>query len=197
LGEATMGVVMLLCNIVFMRYLGDDGVGAFSIACYYCPFVFMIGNAIAQSAQPIISYNYGLGSKCRVVATERLAILSAIGCGMVVTAAFVLVPEFMVSLFLDSGLASARIAVKGFPLFASAFVFYIFNLVAIGYFQSVEKVLPSIAFALLRGVVFLVPAFILMPMFFGDNGIWLALAVSETMTSFSIIAFYLYHRYRD
>ncbi|MDE6764816.1 MAG: MATE family efflux transporter, partial [Duncaniella sp.] len=74
---------------------------------------------------------------------------------------------------------------------------YIFNLVAIGYFQSVEKVLPSIAFALLRGVVFLVPAFILMPMVFGDNGIWLALAVSETMTSFSIIAFYLYHRYRD
>lgn len=197
LGEATMGVLMLMGNIVFMRYLGDDGVGAFSIACYYCPFVFMIGNAIAQSAQPIISYNYGLGSKCRVVATERLAILSAIGCGMVVTAAFVLVPEFMVSLFLDSGLASARIAVKGFPLFASAFVFYIFNLVAIGYFQSVEKVLPSIAFALLRGVVFLVPAFILMPMVFGDNGIWLALAVSETMTSFSIIAFYLYHRYRD
>lgn len=57
LGEATMGVLMLMGNLMFMRYMGEDGVGAFSIACYYCPFVFMIGNAIAQSAQPIISYN--------------------------------------------------------------------------------------------------------------------------------------------
>ncbi len=38
----------------------------------------MIGNAIAQSAQPIISYNYGTGSKSRVVATEKLAILAAL-----------------------------------------------------------------------------------------------------------------------
>ena len=63
LGEATMGMLMLMGNLIFMKYLGDNGVGAFSIACYYCPFVFMIGNAIAQSAQPIISFNYGLGRK--------------------------------------------------------------------------------------------------------------------------------------
>ncbi|MBR2638284.1 MAG: hypothetical protein IKD40_05540 [Bacteroidaceae bacterium] len=27
------------------------GVGAFGIACYYTPFFFMVGNAVAQSAQ--------------------------------------------------------------------------------------------------------------------------------------------------
>ena len=43
LGEATMGVLMLMGNLMFMHYVGNDGVGAFSIACYYCPFVFMIG----------------------------------------------------------------------------------------------------------------------------------------------------------
>lgn len=63
LGEATLAVLMFVGNQVFMSYLGDDGVGAFGIACYYIPFVFMVGNAIAQSAQPIISYNFGLGYK--------------------------------------------------------------------------------------------------------------------------------------
>ena len=77
LGEATMGMLMFMGNIVFMSYLGDDGVGAFSIACYYCPFVFMIGNAIAQSVQPIISYNYGQGKHHRVVQAERLAVICA------------------------------------------------------------------------------------------------------------------------
>lgn len=193
LGEATMGVLMLMGNLTFMHYMGNDGVGAFSIACYYCPFVFMIGNAIAQSAQPIISYNYGRGDKPRVVATERLAIYSAIACGLIVTASFIFAPSAMVHLFLDPQQAASQIAVGGFPIFSAAFIAFIFNLTAIGYFQSVEKVAPSIVFALLRGVVFLVPSFLLLPLVLGDTGIWLALAVSELLTAAAIIVYYLYN----
>lgn len=192
LGEATMGILMLTGNLVFMHYLGNEGVGAFSIACYYCPFAFMIGNGIAQSAQPIISYNYGLKNTCRVAATERLAIATAIACGSVVTLAFIFFPEALVSLFLpDAADASSRLAVAGFPLFSLAFIFFIFNLTAIGYFQSVERVMPSIVFALLRGVVFLVPSFLLLPEIAGVGGIWTALGVSEALTTLCIVAYFL------
>lgn len=71
LGEAMMSVFTFIGNILFMRMAGDDGVGVFSIACYYSPFVFMVGNSIAQSAQPIISYNYGLGLKRRLFCFGR------------------------------------------------------------------------------------------------------------------------------
>ncbi|MBD5245750.1 MAG: MATE family efflux transporter [Barnesiella sp.] len=196
LGEATMGVLMLTGNLVFMHYLGEDGVGAFSIACYYCPFAFMVGNAIAQSAQPIISYNYGKGDFIRVGSTERLAIYSALICGGLVTAAFIMFPGQLVSLFLNPHLHTAQLAIAGFPVFSVAFIFFIFNLTAIGYFQSVEKVIPSVAFALCRGLIFLVPAFVLLPIICGKNGIWLALAASELLTSLSIIAYYLYHRFK-
>lgn len=196
LGEATMGMLMLMGNLVFMRYMGNDGVGAFSIACYYCPFAFMIGNAIAQSAQPIISFNYGSGSKSRVVATERLAIMSALVCGLIVTAAFALASGPMVRLFLDGSSLSARIAVDGFPLFSAAFIFFIFNLTAIGYFQSVEKVMPAIVFALLRGAIFLVPSFLIMPGILGNAGIWLALFASELLTTLCIAGYYLANKHR-
>ena len=190
-GEATMGIMMFMGNLVFMKYLGDDGVGAFSIACYYCPFAFMIGNAIAQSAQPIISYNYGLKAATRVVSTEKLAIITAIICGLIVTCAFMFIPGFMVGLFLKGDSPAAEIAVSGFPYFAPAFVFFIFNLTAIGYFQSVEKIWQSIIFALLRGAIFLIPAYCIMPLLFHINGIWLSLFVSEAFTSIAIILYYL------
>ena len=103
----------------------------------------------------------------------------------------------MVGLFLDLSTSAAEIAAYGFPLYAVAFVFFIFNLTAIGYFQSVEKVVPSIVFALLRGVVFLVPSFILLPIMLGNNGIWLALACSEIATSVAIIGYYLVARRRQ
>ena len=100
------------------------------------------------------------------------------------------VPKPLVGLFLDTSSHAAGLAIAGLPYFADAATFYIFNLTAIGYFQSVEKVWPSIVFALLRGIVFLVPSFLIMPRLLGIPGIWLSLAVSEMLTALTIIAYY-------
>lgn len=197
LAEAILAVLMFVGNQVFMEYLGDDGVGAFGIACYYIPFVFMVGNAIAQSAQPIISYNFGLGLAGRVKRAERIALLTAVVCGGCVAAAFILCPGWLVSLFVDPHTEAARIATEGFPYFATGFICFIVNLSAIGYFQSVERVKPATVFALLRGLVFLVPCFLLLPAACGDKGIWLALPLSEILASLSILCFYAWQQRRQ
>ena len=189
-----MAMLVFVGNQVFMHYLGDDGVGAFGIACYYMPFVFMVGNAIAQSAQPIISYNFGAGLHSRVASTERIALLTAVVCGTIVTLLFVYCPEWLVGLFVDRTVPAARIAIDGFPLVSAAFVCFILNLTAIGYYQSVERIRPATTFALLRGMIFLVPSFILLPRVLGVTGIWLALALSEAATTVCIAAVYLWER---
>lgn len=158
---------MFVGNQVFMRYLGDDGVGAFGIGCYYIPFVFMVGNAVAQSAQPIISYNFGTGNLNRVARTGKVALITAMGCGVTVMAVFAGAPDLLVGLFLDPDTVAARIAIAGFPYFATGFVFFITNLACIGYYQSLEQVRPATAFALLRGFVLLIPSFILLPVWLG------------------------------
>ena len=191
MGECTMAVLALVGNYVFGMYLGDAGVGAFGIACYYTPFVFMIGNAVAQSAQPIVSYNYGSGDRGRVHSTLRVALLTAVACGAVFSGAFLLFPDQLVELFIVSSESAFPLAIKGFPLIAFSFVFFIVNLTCIGYFQSVERVRPAMLFALFRGLIFLVPSFILLPLVFGETGIWLALGLSEMLTTLSIL-FFLY-----
>jgi Na+-driven multidrug efflux pump len=190
LGEATLAVLMFSGNHVFMHYLGDDGVGAFGIASYYTPFVFMIGNAIAQSAQPIISYNYGQKSAERVKETVKITLSTAILCGTIALLAFMAFPKALVGLFVDTDSDAAQIAVKGFPLFATGFIFFMANLSVIGCFQSIEKVKPSILFSCLRGCIFIVPSFILLPKLYGTNGIWLAMPLSELLTSICIVAYY-------
>lgn len=195
LGEATMAVLMFVGNHVFMRYWGDDGVGAFGVSCYYLPFVFMTGNAIAQSAQPIISYNFGIGCRERVHQALRMSLETAAVYGLFATMAFAIMPRLLVGLFLPPDVTAARIAIEGFPYYGTAFVFFIFNLSAIGYFQSVERVKPATVFALLRGFIFLIPCFILLPSIMGPTGIWLALPASEILTTIAICATYLFtHR---
>lgn len=72
--EGAIAMMMFAGNYVFIRYLGEDGVAAFSIACYFFPIIFMVYNAIGQSAQPILSYNFGAGNGARVRKAFRLAL---------------------------------------------------------------------------------------------------------------------------
>lgn len=64
------------------------------------------------------------------------------------------------------------------------------------YFQSIEKVIPAIMFAFLRGLVFLIPSFLLIPELLVITGIWLSLFVSELLTSICIVIYYLYNHYK-
>lgn len=91
ISEASIACMMFLGNYVFIRYLGEEGVAAFSIACYFFPIIFMIYNAIAQSGQPIISYNFGIRNQDRISRTVRLMIKTALTCGI----CFLYLPPFL------------------------------------------------------------------------------------------------------
>lgn len=182
LGELTMAMLIFMGNIVFMRLLGDDGVGAFGIACYYAPFFFMIGNSVAQSAQPIISYNYGIENWERVHSARQLLIKTAAGFGLVVALLFFFVPKWLVALFVDTQSRAGQIAIEGFPFFATGVIFFIVNVAIIGYYQSIERMKRASLLVFLRGFVLLVPSYLLLPMFFGVRGAWIAMPMAEFLT---------------
>ena len=196
LGEVTMALLLFVGNLVFMKYLGDAGVGAYGVACYYTPFVFMFGNSIAQSAQPIVSYNYGLGRWDRVRKTLSISVRTAVLSSIFSIVAFTLFPQQLVHLFIADSDPAAQIAIEGLPYFAAGFLFFILNLVAIGFLQSIKKMAPATIFALLRGVVFLFPAFLLLPEFIGVKGMWLALPLSELLTFVVVVGYMFFKRSR-
>ena len=137
LGELTLAVLIFVGNLIFMHYLGDAGVGAFGIACYYMPFFFMVGNAIAQSAQPIISYNYGIERWKEIKVARALLLKYSVVSGILVSALFIFFPKELVILFVDSHSQAGEIAIKGFPYLASGIIFFILNVAIIGYYQSI------------------------------------------------------------
>lgn len=189
-GELTLAVLIFIGNIVFMEYLGDTGVGAFGIACYYAPFFFMMGNSIAQSAQPIISYNYGISRWKEVREARRLLLLASVVTGVAVTLLFIFIPDKLVALFVDPTGEAGRIAIDGFPYFAAGIVFFILNVAIIGYWQSIERIKKAVLFVFLRGFALLVPCFIILPKLLGTEGIWLAMPLAELTTFILMLAFY-------
>lgn len=192
--EASIASMMFFGNYVFIRNLGEDGVAAFSIACYFFPIIFMVYNAIAQSAQPIISYNFGAGDVERVRRTFRLALGTALVCGLISLLVTAIFRRQIVSLFLDRVSPAYDIAVQGLPLFALGFLFFAVNIVTIGYFQSVERARSATIVTLMRGFVFMIACLFSLPAWLGVSGIWLAVPLAEVLTLLLVLAIYLKRR---
>lgn len=188
--EAAIATMMFAGNYVFIRYLGEDGVAAYSIACYFFPIVFMVYNAIAQSVQPILSYNYGMNNKTRVRAAFRLALVTAALCGLVVFLLTALFPHQITGMFIAPEYPAHDIAAAGLPLFASGFICFGINIVSISYFQSVERDRPALAITLLRGFILVLLCFWWLPLCWGVPGIWLAVPVSELLTLLFVLTIY-------
>lgn len=182
LGELAMSAMLLTGNYVFIRELGEDGVAAFSVACYLYPIVFMVNNSVAQSAQPIISFNHGAGRRHRVQRAFRVSFSTATICGVLSTAFLTLATKPLVGLFLQAGTPAYQIAIGGLPLFSYSAIFFAMNVAIIGYYQATEQNTRATLCMLFRGLLFLVPAFLLMPMFISPQGMWLAIPVTECMT---------------
>lgn len=188
--EASIACMMFVGNYIFMAYLGEDGVAAFSVACYFFPIMFMAYNAIGQAAQPILSYNFGADYAVRVKRTFYLALFTAVTCGGLFLIGTILFDEQIVAMFIKQSCAAYDIAVSGLPLFALGFIFFAINIVSIGYFQSVEQARPAMTVTVLRGFVFMMICMFGLPLILNVRGIWLAMPLAETLTSFIIMIIY-------
>lgn len=192
LGELAISLMLVLGNYVFSDLLGESGVAAYSIACYCSPLFFMISNAIAQSAQPIISYDYGARRWDRVRSTLKLVLTVAIACALVMTVGIVSFSGLLVSLFVKDAPSTYALAVKGMPLFAVDLLFLAINVTMIGYFQSVKRGTWATIFTALRGYVFLLFSFVVLPKIWGVTGAWLAIPAAEGLTSLCIVLFVVF-----
>ena len=186
LTELAMSVMLFTANHVFIRTLGDNGVAAFSIACYLFPFLFSVNNSVSEAIQPIISFNFGAGNTKRVRTALHTALIAALICGVIEVTTIAGGAEYLVMMFLDPGTEAFELACAGLPKFALCGIFFALNIAFIGYYQAIKKAGTATAFTLLRGMIFVVPCLLWLPDIIGIAGLWLAIPVSELLTLIAI-----------
>lgn len=196
IAEVSMGIMMVTGNYMFLDYLGESGVAAFSIGCYLFPVIFSISNAVAVASQPIISFNYGAGYTDRVRQALKIAIITACICGMIISTGMWVGAPVLARIFLEPTDTAYSLTLTGLPILGICALFFALNITFIGYYQSREQAGLSILYMLLRGIIFMIPGFILLPHLAGVAGLWLAIPVAEFLTLIVITARYGYSRRR-
>lgn len=176
-------MVVILINDGMYRYGGDAALGAYGIDNKVVFFFLMIVMGLNQGMQPIVGYNWGAHQNDRVWRALRLTIVAAT---CVTTVGFIIgetIPGFIVSLMGATG-DMARIATRGFRIDVAVFWLVGGQMVIGNFFQSIGHAGKSIFLSLCRQMLFLIPGLIILPLFLGLDGVWIAIPLSDALSVF-------------
>ncbi len=188
---AASGITTLL-NHSLKTYGGDLAISAYGAINSFATILLMPIFGINQGAQPIIGFNYGAKKYDRVKKTLLLAIIAATSVtiiGFIVTRIF---PTQLVALFNRKDKELIGIGANGMKIFFTMLPLIGFQIVSSNYFQATGKPKQSMLLSLSRQVLILIPAILILPRFFGLNGVWMAGPTSDFFASLLTGAFILY-----
>ena len=189
LSELAISCLMIVGNYTFIRYTGKDGVAAYSIACYIFPIIFMVYNGIIQSAQPIISYNYGARRPERVKKTIRLAVCYAEGIMVLGFCIFEFFPGQVLGLF-SASQAMLTIGIPAMRIICLHFLLAGTSIVLSSVFQALGNGLFSLIVSVCRQLFVLLPAAWLLAQTGSVNNVWWAFLIAEFVSILMSLAFY-------
>ncbi len=188
----TACIVIIIITNSLTRYGGDMAVGAFGIINRFLFFFVMIIIGLMQGMQPIVGYNYGAKSYDRAFKVLKLSILFGT---CISTTGFLLgelIPNVITSMFTtdkqltEISISGMRIMMMAVPLLGA-------QIISTGFFQSIGYVKTAIFLSLLRQLILIIPALLIFPLFFGVNGIWMSIPISDSLATVISMTLLIYN----
>lgn len=173
-------LVVMLVNNGLRNHGGDLYIGAYGIVNRVAFLFVMIVMGFNQGMQPILGYNYGARQSHRVEQVVRDTLLCAVS---VTTFGFLvcqLFPRGIISWFtvdehlIDLSEHGMRRIMAFFPLVG-------LQMVSVSFFQSIGMASKAIFLSLTRQLIFLLPCLLLLPPYYGTDGVWCSFPIADGM----------------
>lgn len=180
--QSTESLISIVLNRGLKLYGGDIYVGTLTILQSVMQLIVIPVQGFSQGSQPIISYNYGAGKMERVRNTFKIALSIIWGFSFVFTGIVILFPQIFVRLFTNDS-QMAELAVSKLPLFLVGLLIFGIQMTCQNTFMGLGKAKISLFIALWRKVILLIPLALILPRFFGVDGIYWSEPLADTISA--------------
>ena len=176
--QSTESLVSVTLNYGLQKYGGDLYVGTMSIMTSIMQVIVIPIQGLTQGVQPITSYNYGAGNKERVKGTMvRLIAVCLVGT-LIFAGIAVLAPGVYARIFTPKP-ELIEMTCRYMPVYFLGMTIFGIQSACQSTFVALGQARVSVFIALLRKVILLVPLAIILPVFLGVDGIYLAEPIAD------------------
>lgn len=180
--QVAASIVTVISNNALRTTGGDIAIGAMTVIQAIAIFFLMPIFGINQGTQPVVGFNYGAKEYKRV----KKALIMATAAGVsIATTGFLLTQLFtepLIRIF-NSDPELIEVATKGMRTFLIMLPLVGFQIISANYFQAVGKAPKAIFLSLLRQVIVLIPLLLILPRYFGLDGVWYAGPTADFVAS--------------
>lgn len=183
-------LVTALFNNILMKLAGGDGVASITIILYTQSFLSAIYMGYSFGVSPAISYNYGKQDEEKLKRIFSISLKTVLVISLFAFGVSLLFAGPLVGIFAHGNPAVYQMAVRGFRVFAFCFLFMGSNAFASAFFTALNNGRVSALLSFFRNLVFIVGAGLLLPQFWGVDGVWLSIPVAEIASILMTIYFF-------
>lgn len=191
LTNLSTSLVSMLYNLQLIKLAAEDGVSAYGVVMYvsFIFTAFFFGYAIGVN--PIIGYNYGAKNHAELknVLKKSLVLTSIVSVVMVIAA--VALSGVISKIFVGYDEELYSLTSNALKLYSFSFLVCGFNIFSSAFFTGLNNGVVSAVISFTRTLVFQVAAVMILPIFLGINGIWLAITAAECATLILTIIFFV------
>ena len=150
---------------------GDVALSAMGIVMKIAMILASVCIGFGIGAQPILGFNLGAKKYARVRHTYLLAVSIATGSILIGWAVCQLAPHLVLSLFGKENQTFTDFAVRCLRIYLGGIFCAGCQIVSTNYFQATGQPLKAALLSMLRQLVLLIPLLLILPLFFGLNGL--------------------------
>lgn len=174
----TNSIVTIVCNATLQTYGGDLYIAIMAIINSIREVASLPGQGMANACQPVLGYNYGAKKFDRVLQGIKFVTLSALSMMLVLWFAITVFPDLFIKIFshnqeiIKDGIRALRLYFFGFFMMA-------FQMTGQAVAVGLGKAKQAIFFSVFRKVIIVAPLTIILPVYIGVDGVFIAEAISN------------------
>jgi putative MATE family efflux protein len=167
---------------------GEIAISVYGLATRMTMFALFPLIGIAQGFMPIAGYNFGAKKYERVSKVINTALSSGVIIASFIGGLLVLGADLIPHIFTKDQKLITFAPNAIFWIFSSTPII-VFHLIPPSFYQAIGKAKPALFLTLIRQGVFLIPLVLILPRYFGIEGVWYSFPISDILSAIICYSF--------
>ena len=177
----SLSFISILYNLQLLKYVGENGVAAYGVIMYV-NFIFIsvfLGYAIGTA--PIVGYNFGAKNQPEMKNVYKKSMVFNIVAGIKMCIIAVALSGVLSGIFVGYDQELFAMTKRAFAIYSLGFIVTGVNIYGSAFFTAVGDGVLSAILSFLRILFFQAIAVLALPLFFENDGVWMANVTAEVI----------------
>ena len=180
--NVSMSFVNMLYNIRLLELAGENGVAAYGVIMYISFIFVAIYIGYAMGSAPIVSYHYGAGNRDELKNMFRMSHRIILVISLAMLALSEVTASFIAGIYVGYDGALYDLTVRAIQIYSTSYLFAGYNIFGSAFFTALNNGKISALISFVRVLLFQLVCILVLPIFWGADGIWASLPVSEILS---------------